>query len=85
MNQLQNSENNSNAGKSSGNGASSNKAQLKCSMCGKIYDREQSKLVPFCSRRCQQVDLGRWLGEDYGFPIERSDDGFGMVDTDENE
>ena len=21
---------------------------------------------PFCSPRCRMVDLGRWLGEDYG-------------------
>lgn len=23
------------------------------------------KRFPFCSERCQLVDLGRWLGEDY--------------------
>jgi endogenous inhibitor of DNA gyrase (YacG/DUF329 family) len=25
---------------------------------------------PFCSPRCKLVDLGRWLGEKYGYPIE---------------
>ena len=22
-------------------------------------------MVPFCSERCQQLDLGRWLNEEY--------------------
>lgn len=43
---------------------------FKCSLCGKTYDRTESKSVPFCSVRCQQIDLGHWLNEDYGFPVE---------------
>jgi endogenous inhibitor of DNA gyrase (YacG/DUF329 family) len=27
--------------------------------------------MPFCSTRCQQIDLGRWLGERYSMPIEK--------------
>ena len=30
--------------------------------------------MPFCSDRCRQVDLGRWLNEDYGLPVEDNDD-----------
>ena len=26
--------------------------------------------MPFCSRRCQQIDLGMWLTESYGIPYE---------------
>lgn len=26
--------------------------------------------MPFCSERCRQIDLGRWLGEEYGLPLE---------------
>lgn len=26
--------------------------------------------MPFCSKRCQQVDLGMWLTEGYGIPYE---------------
>jgi endogenous inhibitor of DNA gyrase (YacG/DUF329 family) len=26
--------------------------------------------MPFCSKRCQQIDLGMWLTESYGFPYE---------------
>jgi endogenous inhibitor of DNA gyrase (YacG/DUF329 family) len=25
--------------------------------------------MPFCSQRCRQVDLGRWLDERYGLPF----------------
>ena len=30
--------------------------------------------MPFCSERCRQIDLGRWLDEGYGLPWERPDD-----------
>jgi endogenous inhibitor of DNA gyrase (YacG/DUF329 family) len=30
--------------------------------------------MPFCSPRCRQVDLGRWLGEKYGLPYESEDE-----------
>lgn len=26
--------------------------------------------MPFCSERCRLLDLGRWLGEQYGVPCE---------------
>lgn len=34
----------------------------KCPICGKPVE---PKYRPFCSQRCQQIDLGRWLGETY--------------------
>jgi endogenous inhibitor of DNA gyrase (YacG/DUF329 family) len=27
-----------------------------------------NKRLPFCSERCQMVDLGRWFGEDFRIP-----------------
>jgi hypothetical protein len=34
------------------------------------------KVKPFCSTRCRQVDLNRWLSESYRIPgAERSNDG----------
>jgi endogenous inhibitor of DNA gyrase (YacG/DUF329 family) len=27
--------------------------------------------MPFCSDRCRQIDLGRWLDEGYSVPVER--------------
>jgi endogenous inhibitor of DNA gyrase (YacG/DUF329 family) len=29
--------------------------------------------MPFCSRRCQQIDLGRWFNEEIGLPVEDID------------
>jgi hypothetical protein len=34
----------------------------KCSTCGRPME---PRYRPFCSQRCQQVDLGRWFGENY--------------------
>lgn len=33
-----------------------------CPMCRKAASREHK---PFCSKRCADLDLGRWLNEDY--------------------
>lgn len=44
-----------------------------CPECGKASHREA---FPFCSPRCQSVDLNRWLSNAYvipGRPIEDSD------------
>jgi endogenous inhibitor of DNA gyrase (YacG/DUF329 family) len=30
--------------------------------------------MPFCSSRCRQVDLGRWLDEKHTLPIFRDDE-----------
>jgi len=30
-----------------------------------IAHREDLPTRPFCSTRCQQIDLGRWLNEEY--------------------
>jgi endogenous inhibitor of DNA gyrase (YacG/DUF329 family) len=31
-------------------------------------DRTKVRTFPFCSPRCRDVDLGRWLSEEYRFP-----------------
>ena len=38
------------------------KKQKKCAQCGKP---QNEKYKPFCSARCAQVDLGKWLNESY--------------------
>ena len=38
-----------------------------CPVCGKP---PTPALRPFCSERCRQVDLGRWLAGDYAIPGE---------------
>jgi len=42
-----------------------------CPICGK--PREE-KFRPFCSRRCADIDLHRWLGGSYGIPAAEQDD-----------
>jgi len=37
----------------------------KCPICGKPAAPAHQ---PFCSGRCADVDLGRWLNEDYRIP-----------------
>jgi endogenous inhibitor of DNA gyrase (YacG/DUF329 family) len=37
----------------------------KCPICGKPADE---KHFPFCSKRCAQVDLNRWLSGAYALP-----------------
>jgi endogenous inhibitor of DNA gyrase (YacG/DUF329 family) len=44
----------------------------KCPICGKPAT-EASK--PFCSERCRDVDLNRWLSDSYRIPAARDDDG----------
>ena len=40
-----------------------------CPTCSKpAPPRPENPSAPFCSARCRQVDLGRWLGEEYRVP-----------------
>jgi len=38
-----------------------------CPVCKKA---SHEKYKPFCSQRCADVDLGRWLGETYRMPTQ---------------
>jgi hypothetical protein len=40
-------------------------AKSKCPICGAPHAPETK---PFCSRRCRDVDLGRWLTGQYAIP-----------------
>lgn len=42
-----------------------------CPICGKPRDE---KFRPFCSKRCADVDMGRWLKEGYAIPTEETAD-----------
>ena len=48
--------------------------QRTCPSCGKDV-AGGSPHYPFCSKRCQQIDLGRWADESYRIsrPIEQRD------------
>ena len=39
----------------------------KCPQCGGLAIKPHT---PFCSRRCAQIDLGKWLNEDYRVPAD---------------
>jgi endogenous inhibitor of DNA gyrase (YacG/DUF329 family) len=38
---------------------------IPCATCSAPVDFFAPPVGPFCSPRCQMVDLGRWLAEDY--------------------
>ena len=42
-----------------------------CPICSKPTDPTHK---PFCSRRCADVDLGRWLTEGYAVPAKTADE-----------
>lgn len=53
----------------------------KCPICGKPQD---AKMKPFCSRRCADLDLGRWLRGSYAIPADESGEE-GALDTGEED
>lgn len=55
---------------------------MTCPICARVTD---PKYRPFCSRRCSDVDLARWLNGSYAVPAEEAEnwsspdrDGFGV-------
>lgn len=45
--------------------------QVKCPTCKKSFNYFESDFRPFCSEKCRQADLGRWLTESYTVPVEK--------------
>lgn len=43
----------------------------KCPVCGKAASLD---VRPFCSKRCADLDLGRWLGGEYRVPTNEAPD-----------
>lgn len=41
---------------------------IRCPICKREFKAPESDALPFCSERCRTIDLGRWLGEEYGLP-----------------
>jgi uncharacterized protein len=42
-----------------------------CAICGKL---QVERFRPFCSRRCADIDLHRWLAGVYAVPAVEEDD-----------
>ncbi len=57
-------------------------SQVRCPICNARFESTESPAMPFCSERCRQIDLGRWLDEGYGLPIEPERDPDEDVDND---
>jgi uncharacterized protein len=43
----------------------------RCPICGRPAAAEHT---PFCSERCREVDLGRWLSGSYAIPARDNED-----------
>lgn len=52
---------------------------MPCPICSRP---EVPAYRPFCSRRCADVDLARWLNGSYALPSEEARDGDGNGDGD---
>ncbi len=52
------------------------KARLRCPICGAPSEHA---FKPFCSHRCADVDLSRWLRGGYAIPVSEDDDEDGEV------
>jgi len=52
--------------------SSANDNDRPCPICGKPME---ISFRPFCSRRCADVDLNRWLSGSYAIPAEGEDEG----------
>lgn len=51
----------------------SRKSVRKCPQCASTVERE-SKNFPFCSDRCQSLDLGAWAAEKYRIAAHETDE-----------
>ena len=52
---------------------------MTCPICAKDSD---AKYRPFCSRRCADIDLGRWLNESYRVPTDDDEADLDRPDVD---
>ncbi|MEX0369502.1 MAG: DNA gyrase inhibitor YacG [Tateyamaria sp.] len=51
---------------------------MSCPICGA---ETEAKYRPFCSKRCADLDLARWMNGSYAVPSQREDET--TVDADE--
>ncbi len=42
--------------------------EIPCPLCQKTTEWKTNPHRPFCSRECQQKDLGKWANEEYRVP-----------------
>ncbi|KLU02782.1 hypothetical protein RISK_005078 [Rhodopirellula islandica] len=44
--------------------------KVNCPTCHRRFLSDETPAMPFCSERCQLIDLGRWMNEEIGLPHE---------------
>lgn len=44
---------------------------MSCPLCGKETEK---RFRPFCSKRCADIDLGKWMRGDYAVPSRDPED-----------
>lgn len=56
----------------------------KCPICGKSATMD---MRPFCSKRCSDLDLAKWLDGDYRVPTDEApgDEDYAVSDDDERQ
>ncbi len=54
---------------------------MSCPICG---DDTVHAFRPFCSKRCADVDLAKWLNGSYAVPSEREEDAEAAPEPDES-
>lgn len=47
----------------------------RCPLCRRETTWDDNPWRPFCSERCQIIDLGKWASEEYGIPLAETPDG----------
>jgi len=47
----------------------------RCPLCRRETIWDDNPWRPFCSERCQMIDLGRWASEDYRVPLAETPEG----------
>jgi len=55
------------------------KSKNMCAICGKP---QEMKYRPFCSSRCANIDLNRWLGGHYSIPVVEGPDDWSEEESD---
>ena len=51
---------------------------MKCPICDRDTD---PKMKPFCSKRCADVDLAKWLGGSYAIASNDPDDAESLIEA----
>lgn len=47
----------------------------RCPLCRRETNWEDNPWKPFCSERCQTIDLGNWATESYKVPLAETSEG----------